>query len=239
MDAVKRDDRMAADWVKVEHVTPDKPEIDQIARMLNLDHDCVFGKCVRLWIWADQQSLDGNALSVTESFLDRVVFCPGFANALRKVGWLTGREGHLSVPNFTRHNGQTAKNRAQTNARVKRNRNARSVTEALPEKRREEKSKKKTRQKKEGVNFDLLKYPDRLPRSEVEPILQEWVAYRSEKGDRIKTNLSLQAILNKFSSLGVESLREATQSSIASEYKGIFEPKGGRSSGSHSNPAMF
>ena len=232
---------MAADWIKVEHVTPDKPEIDQMAKLLNMDHDCVFGKCVRMWIWADQQSLDGNALSVTEAFLDRIVFCPGFAAALRKVGWLEGREGRLSIPNFSRHNGQTAKNRAQTNARVKRNRNALSVTEALPEKRREEKSNKKSKPKNEGVNLALLKYPDRLPQAQAEPILQEWIEYRAQNGDRLKTNLSLQAILNKFSELGIDSLRQASQTSIASGYKGIFEPKGGTNAVQqrNPNPAMF
>lgn len=131
---------MAGDWIKVDITTPDKPEIDHIASLLNLDHDSILGKCVRIWIWADLQSVDGNALSVTESFLDRLTYCPGFASALREVGWLSGKNGKLSIPNFDRHNGQTAKNRALTGKRVQKSRNAASVTKTLPEieKRREE-----------------------------------------------------------------------------------------------------
>ena len=131
---------MAGDWIKVDITTPDKPEIDHIASLLNLDHDSILGKCVRIWIWADLQSIDGNALSVTESFLDRLTYCPGFASALRDVGWLSGQNGKLSIPNFDRHNGQTAKNRALTGKRVQKSRNAASVTKTLPEieKRREE-----------------------------------------------------------------------------------------------------
>jgi hypothetical protein len=131
---------VAGDWIKIDISTPDKPEIDRMATILKLDHDSVVGKCIRVWIWADLQSVDGNALSVTETFLDRLTYCPGFSEALRQVGWLTGREGRLSIPNFDRHNGQTAKNRALTSKRVKKSRNAETVTKSLPEKRREEKN---------------------------------------------------------------------------------------------------
>lgn len=136
---------MAGDWIKFEHATPDKPEVIQMATALRIDQDAVVGKLLRLWIWADQQTIDGNALSVTSSFVDRITFCPGFADVLRTVGWLEGRDGHLLIPNFERHNGQTAKQRANTAKRVKksRKRNGATVTEsapkALPEKRREEK----------------------------------------------------------------------------------------------------
>lgn len=140
---------MAGDWIKVEHATPDKPEVVKLADMLGIDQDAVVGKLLRLWIWADQQSVSGNAITVTNSFLDRLVFCPGFAVGLVKVGWLNGRNGLLSIPNFDRHNGQTAKNRANTNRRVANHRkgvNAKIVTDVtheplqkpLPEKRREE-----------------------------------------------------------------------------------------------------
>lgn len=144
---------MAGDWIKVEHTTPDKPEVVKLAGILGIDQDAVVGKLLRLWIWADQQSVSGNAITVTNSFLDRLVFCPGFAAGLVKVGWLNGREGLLSIPNFDRHNGQSAKNRANTNRRVANSRKAHhervaktcneNVTleplqKPLPEKRRED-----------------------------------------------------------------------------------------------------
>jgi len=144
---------MAGDWIKVEHTTPDKPEVVKLAGILGIDQDAVVGKLLRLWIWADQQSVSGNAITVTNSFLDRLVFCPGFAAGLVKVGWLNGREGLLSIPNFDRHNGQTAKNRANTNRRVANSRKAHNervtktcnanvtlgaLQKPLPEKRRED-----------------------------------------------------------------------------------------------------
>jgi hypothetical protein len=136
---------MAGDWIKIEHVTPDKAEVVELARLLAIDQDAVVGKLLRVWIWVDQHSVDGNDLSVTEPFLDRLTFQHGFATALRKVGWLSGTGNLLAIPNFNRHNGQTAKARGVTAKRVARHRvngNAGTVTsplqKPLPEKRREE-----------------------------------------------------------------------------------------------------
>lgn len=137
---------MASDWIKFEHVTPDKSEVIRISVILKIDQDAVTGKLLRIWIWADQNSIGGNDVAVTESFLDRLTHRKGFASAMRDVGWLTGEDGLLSFPRFERHNGTTAKARADTNRRVAalRIRNA-NVTEnplqnPLPEKRRVEKN---------------------------------------------------------------------------------------------------
>jgi hypothetical protein len=134
---------MAGDWIKFDCTTPDKPEVVAMATFLKIDQDAVVGKCLRLWVWANQQSVDGNALNVTDSFIDRLTYCPGFSLALRHVGWLDGRDSRLSIPNFDRHNGQPAKTRALTKDRVGKTRNASecnadTVTKPLPEKRREE-----------------------------------------------------------------------------------------------------
>ncbi|HDV0969774.1 TPA: hypothetical protein RHZ68_000076 [Escherichia coli] len=39
---------MASSWIKVEVITPDKPEIFQIAEILGIDPDAVLGKLVRI-----------------------------------------------------------------------------------------------------------------------------------------------------------------------------------------------
>ncbi|MBU9812350.1 hypothetical protein J1785_21795 [Rahnella sp. SL6] len=147
---------MASSWIKIEVITPDKPEIFQMAEILNIDPDAVLGKMIRVWAWADQQTIDGNAkgnaASVTRSVLDRVTCVSGFANALIDVGWLAEMDGRLFFPNHERHNGETSKKRALTNRRVAKSRdekrtsnaecNASSVTDtyqkALPEEEEEE-----------------------------------------------------------------------------------------------------
>jgi hypothetical protein len=133
---------MAGDWIKMEHVTPDKPEVFRMALDLGITPEHVLGCLVRLWIWADQQSINGNALTVTCVTLDRITCNAGFANALKNVGWLIGNDMDFTLPNFDRHNGETAKTRANTQKRVAKHRNANTVTgvtpKVLPEKRRED-----------------------------------------------------------------------------------------------------
>lgn len=121
-----------------------------MADYLGIDPDAVVGKLLRFWNWCDVQCVNGNALSVTKTFLDRITFCKDFSLALILVGWLVEDGDTLSITNFDRHNGKTSKLRALMNRRVAKHRlcNAPSVTEvtlpalvkALPEKRREEKS---------------------------------------------------------------------------------------------------
>jgi hypothetical protein len=135
---------MAGDWIKMECTTADKPEVAMMAHKLKCEPDLVVGKLFRIWVWANQNSVDGNAMTVTESFLDRIAHRKGFASAMRTAGWLSGSNGALCFPGFERHNGKTAKARAMGNRRVSKHRKGNeSVTvtplqKALPEKRREE-----------------------------------------------------------------------------------------------------
>ena len=101
-----------AAWIKLEHTTPDKQELYRMSEMLNLDVDAIFGKVMRFWIWADQNTDNGHISVTTLSQVDRVTFCPGFGAAMVKVGWLTVEDGELVIPNFDRHNSETAKKRA-------------------------------------------------------------------------------------------------------------------------------
>lgn len=130
---------MAGDWIKMRSNLDGDPRVVYIAELLHITELHAVGLLWKLWSWADQHTIDGNAPSVTSSFLDRITCVSGFANAVEKAGWLDLSHGVI-LPRFEEHNGQTAKNRALTQTRVKRFRNAPSVTPALPEKRREEKS---------------------------------------------------------------------------------------------------
>lgn len=137
---------MAGDWLKFEKATPDKPEVFAIASDLDIDPDAVVGKLMRVWSWFDSHTENGNAPSVTSALLDRVAGVSGFVKSMQKCGWICITEHGISLPNFERHCGETAKKRAQNNKRVSklRARNADSVTPELqkhvPEKRREEKN---------------------------------------------------------------------------------------------------
>lgn len=135
---------MASQWIKVEHVTPDKPEVWKIASATGLSPDAVIGKLLRLWIWADQQSLECHVDGVTFVTLDFLVRHDGFALAMCRAGWLHDNgDGSVTFPNFERHNGETAKSRGLSQIRQQKHRqkvtdesqksNAAGVTDALPD----------------------------------------------------------------------------------------------------------
>ncbi len=230
---------MASSWIKVEVITPDKPEIFQIAEILNIDPDAVLGKLVRIWAWADQQTVDGNAGSVTKGVLDRIAFITGFADALIAVGWLAYDGNKLILPNFERHNGESSKKRALTNRRVAAHRKneTQKVTlaalqKALPEEEEEEEEEVKDKIPPNPPRGREPKksypYPDQLNAE----AWDEWKAYRSEM--RFKayapTERSEGAAITELINLsGGNHTRQMqiVKQSMAKGWKGLFELKGG------------
>jgi len=188
---------MAGDWIKVQVCTPDKPEVHQIAERLDLDPDAVTGKLLRIWCWADQHTSDGNAPSVTKLLLDRLVCVTGFADALLHVGWLRVTDEGFQFPNFERHNGQSAKTRAASAKRVEKHRkkaespsaagNARGVTKALPEKRREEKRRESIYTPGEDVVI-----PGTLDVPEVRAAVAAWLQHLADMDARTGTDKAIR-----------------------------------------------
>lgn len=133
---------MAGDWLKFEVNTPEKPEVLAITIEMGWDDpDLTVGKLLRVWRWFDQHTQEGNAANVTPALLDRVIGVTGFCQAMVNVGWLSINDDGVSLPNFDRHNGSTAKKRVMTAKRVAKHKanakgnaegNAASVTTALP-----------------------------------------------------------------------------------------------------------
>lgn len=228
---------MASSWIKVEVITPDKPEIFQIAEILNIDPDAVLGKLVRIWAWADQQTVDGNAGSVTKGVLDRIAFITGFADALIAVGWLAYDGNKLILPNFERHNGESSKKRALTNRRVAAHRKneTQKVTlaalqKSLPEEEEEEEVKDKIPPNPPRGREQKKSYP--YPEQLNAEAWDEWKAYRSEM--RFKayapTERSEGAAITELINLsGGNHTRQMqiVKQSMAKGWKGLFELKGG------------
>ena len=123
-------------WIKVEHRTPDKAKVGRLAELLGIERDADLGTLVRLWVWADQHVTGTGYTGATEAEIDFHARRPGCCSCLRKIGWMKETTRGLKFVRFGKHGGQTAKQRALTNARVSRLRNAASVTETLPDKRR-------------------------------------------------------------------------------------------------------
>lgn len=139
---------MAGEWIKMRLDLADDPAVIEIADELGIDEQCVVGYLHAIWSWANRHCNDGSVTGVTLESLSRVTRCGRVPELMVQVGWLEVSEIDgkpvLHFPNWERHNSQSAKSRAVTATRVRQHRqksgNGHSVTQALPEKRRVEKS---------------------------------------------------------------------------------------------------
>jgi hypothetical protein len=167
---------MAGDWIKFEVTTPEKEEIYQIAAELEITADEVIGKLMRVWIWFDQHTENGNASVTVQALLDSKAGVTGFCKAMQSVGWMEIEGERLILPHYEYHNGKTAKNRAVTNRRVAKSRemkrsgndecndkcNADTVTNIVTreEKRREEEVPPKSPKGESGSRSPKTRYTD-------------------------------------------------------------------------------
>ena len=110
---------MAGDWIKWQKRTWQKPEVMRTATILNISIGDAALAWIRLWEWADEISEDGGILGVAKGDIDCVVGVAGFADAAVTVGWLVLDDEGVSIPNFDRLNGKSAKRRTMEAARKK------------------------------------------------------------------------------------------------------------------------
>lgn len=153
---------MAGDWIKMRIDLADDPAVIAIAAALDLDEDTIVGKLHRLWSWADRQTQDGTAGGVTRRWVDRLMNCDGFADAMAAAGWLSIGERGLTFPHFERHNGASAKRRAAHARRVASNRQstggkcAQQTHRSAPGKRTEAPPREEKRERKEEKTVDHM-----------------------------------------------------------------------------------
>jgi hypothetical protein len=123
---------MAADWIKMRSNLKDDPDVIMMACKLGIDEFGICGRLHAVWSWLDQHSTTGTGVRITSAYLDRLTACPGFAEAMRAVDWLRGRDGDLEFPDFEIHNGESAKVRASEQKKKQRQRMAEKERDKCP-----------------------------------------------------------------------------------------------------------
>lgn len=133
---------MAGDWIKMRIDLADDPAVIGLAAALKINEDEVVGKLHRLWGWADKHTSSGFVPHITAKWIDRHLEKGGFASQMQAVGWLVITAEGVTFPSFDRHNGKSAKSRAENTERARSSRKSRdaSVTncERLSQKKRDE-----------------------------------------------------------------------------------------------------
>jgi hypothetical protein len=104
-------------WIKCDSELFYRREVLLIARALAIHNNEAVGALLRFWAWADAETRDGFVPGVTLADVDQRADLPGIAEQMVRCGWLSenpvGKPVGILVINFNRHNGESAKARAQ------------------------------------------------------------------------------------------------------------------------------
>lgn len=104
-------------WIKVDCEIHRRREVKLLCKKMGVKPDHMVGTLVRFWAWADGETENGMLESITRDIIDDEVGFDGFASALEGVGWLLVADDGCILPNFEKHNGQSAKRRASDQRR--------------------------------------------------------------------------------------------------------------------------
>ncbi len=149
------------EWIKLEHDTLNKSEIQTIIdagiRLKDPRH-AVIGALVTFWTWADRNCVDART-HLTERGLNRILHAENFSQALLKAGWLEkAADGTLNIVNYDRHISASAKLRARK-AREKANLRAQKEETNVSTGRRQEGDTEETRRRPKKKNTPLPPTP--------------------------------------------------------------------------------
>lgn len=105
---------MAGDWIKVETATASKTEVLRMAEMLGIERRECMGLLFDYWAWLDANARTESVPNLSRNSLDKHLHCAGLAACLEAVGWASWSDDGwtMTVTNYTRHNGASAKTRA-------------------------------------------------------------------------------------------------------------------------------
>lgn len=112
---------MAGDWLPVQFMTPDKPEIKTIAKQCNCSRGDAFLGWFRAYCYLQQHCDEqGRAEMITPEELDRCSNLIGLSAALQAVNWVIFDDDGLSVMSWQRFNSKSARTRIKAVERMKR-----------------------------------------------------------------------------------------------------------------------
>ena len=224
---------MAREWIKWMKGLSRRTEIRAIARKLDIPRQLAAGCFMDVMEWADDETVDGVLPRMTVEDLDDAAGMKGFGQAMVDVGWATATDQGVTLSNFTRHNGETAKKRALDANRQRAVRDpsakchASSVTENgqvrdQNKKRREEDKKNPPNPPAGGADVVL---PAALDTEAFRAAWDEYLAYRRERRLPAMRPRTVAAKLAEMATWGEPTAREAIRQSIANGWQGVFEPK--------------
>ena len=105
---------MAGDWIKFEVATVSKPEVALAAEVLGVSRREALGIFLDFWCWLDANASTEVVPHVSRQSLETSLHCVGLAAILELIGWakFDDKARIMTVANYHKHNGKSAKTRA-------------------------------------------------------------------------------------------------------------------------------
>ena len=110
---------MVGFWIEWEKGLVRKPEVMRIARLLSCTPQHAAACCMQVWEWAEDATSTGFVPDIDAEAVSFAAGVAGIGEAMRDVGWLTEDDNGVNFPNWDRHNGQPAKERALNALRMR------------------------------------------------------------------------------------------------------------------------
>lgn len=141
-------------WIKMRSNLHTDPRVVRISSALNADRLKTIGGLHAVWCLFDAHSEDGRLSGYTKEVLDSLVGWPGLADAMEAVGWLEVVDGEsLALPDFDKHNGHSAKRRAQEADRKRAARESAKASASTADKKRTREEKRR-----EDINTPVVPF---------------------------------------------------------------------------------
>ncbi len=90
---------------------PRKREVMLIAKRQQVTPRDAAARCMEVWEWAQEQSIDGLIMGLEPSDVSTAVAIPGIGEAMEGAGWILRGNGFIQFPNWERFNSKCAKAR--------------------------------------------------------------------------------------------------------------------------------
>ena len=243
---------MAGDWLKWTKGLSRKREVAIIAAALKVDRFSVAARLMEFWEWCDENvqekdvsSMGSAVINLSQekcdniALIDSIVGLQGFAVAMSDAGWLAIRTSSIEVPNFVRHNGETAKTRAKNALRQQTHRKQ-GVTKVSQkkcdktvtreEKRREEKKEEiYSPPEAESWKSDIV-IPNGWDEAQTLEALSNWRTFRAAEDGAVPQSMSLLFLVQGKSGSGWTSAKfaESVRYTIANGWKCLADPETSR-----------
>ena len=214
---------MAGDWIPYLKDLPEKLEVLALSRRTGRSVAEVVLALLRLWSWADAQTIDGHLpRDVDVTLLSRCIRDTDetFFTELACVGWLVETEAGLFLPNFDYWMGRSAKSRLQAAKRQRRNR-TKSPPVTKPSRAKRDKSVTTGQNRtEENTPTPFSPFPT-LDNDTFRAAWARWMTFRAEIKKPL-TPTSEAAALKKLAKYTTSVAVKAVEESIANGWRGLF-----------------